>query len=67
MRGRVFRHGESPRFAIGFLEDDEKFWRVVIKVTKDQSETYLTSYSRAGARHLASAVRDLNLIVKGGE
>ena len=55
--GRVFLSDRSRRVAIGFIEEDGRVWRAVLKRTKDGEETYLETLHRAKGRDLRSAIR----------
>ena len=58
-----------PRTArlIGFVEEDQRLWRAVVKVTESGSETYLVSLHRAQARNLTGARHNLKKIRGLGE
>lgn len=43
------------RVAIGFMEEDGRLWRAVVKSTQDGSETYIETLHRARPRDLAAA------------
>ena len=47
---RILDEGEwfkqSTTHALGFVEEDGRLWRAVLKVTGDRSKTYLTSFHR---------------------
>ena len=51
--GEVFRSGD--RIAIGFLEDEGRLWRAVVKVTEERSKTYLATLHRAQPDDLVRA------------
>ena len=50
------------RVAIGFMEEDGRLWRAVVKSTQDGSETYIETLHRARPRDLAAARRRLKKI-----
>ena len=52
---------------IGFIEEDGRSWRAVVKVTEDGAETYLASFHRAKPRDLAAARRRRTRIDRGKE
>ena len=60
--GRVFRSAVSSRAIMGFIEEDGKMWRAVVKTTRDGRETYLTTLHRAQDYDLRSAIRNLEEI-----
>ena len=62
--GRVFRSAEISRVAIGFLEEDGRVWRAVVKATEDGRQTYLETLHRATERNMARAIRTLEEIVE---
>ncbi len=61
-KGRMFRSAEISRVAIGFLEENGKLWRVVVKETEDGKETYLETLHRAKGRDFRATIRDLEEI-----
>ena len=52
-RGELFT--EEGGYLVGFLRDDDRLWRAVVKITEDGAETYLTSFHPARERNLARA------------
>ena len=69
--GRILDTGEvfavAPRIGIGFLEEDGRLWRAVVKATVDGSETYLVTLHKAQPHNLASARQRLKRIDREGE
>ena len=63
-RGSLFK--ASERHLVGFLEWEGRMWRAVIKVTADQSETYLASLHKAKDRDFTAARRRLKGIDREG-
>ncbi len=63
---RIFDEGElfaeHGTRAIGFLEEDGRLWRAVVKATKDGSEAYLSSLHKARRRDLNTARRRMKKI-----
>lgn len=59
-QGEVFLSREH--FAIGFIEEDGKFWRAVVKSTQDGSEAYLMTLHRARDYDIRVARRELQKI-----
>ena len=49
--GEVFQSREH--FAMGFIEEDGKLWKAVLKSTRDGSETYLLILHRSYPKNLA--------------
>ena len=58
---RIFDEGEvftaSHRIVIGFVEEEGRLWRAVVKATGDGAETYLASLHRAQPHNLDAARR----------
>ena len=58
---RILDGGETfrgfDRQVVGFFEDDDRLWRVVVKSTQDGSETFLVTYHKAKNRDLWQARR----------
>ena len=63
--GEIFKAGD--RLAIGFIEEEGRPWRIVVKATEDGSETYLVSLHKAQPRDLDTARRRLARIEREGE
>jgi hypothetical protein len=63
--GELFsQHGTR---VIGFLEEDDRLWRVVVKTTRDARETYLTTLHKAQPNDIVMARRRLKKIKREGE
>lgn len=58
---RILDEGEwftqSGTHALGFLEEDGRWWRAAVKATADGTETYLKTLHRARPRDLRAARR----------
>ncbi len=67
---RILDEGEvfsAPRGrAIGFLEEEGRLWRAVVKATEDGSEAYLASLHKAQPHNLDAARRRLKRVVGEG-
>ena len=63
---RILDEGEwfkqSATNALGFVEEDGRLWRAVLKVTRDRSKTYLTSFHRVDPSRLRRARETLERI-----
>ena len=63
---RIFDGGElfaeHGTRAIGFLEEDGRLWRAVVKATEDGSETYIATFHKAHPWNIAAARRRLKRI-----
>ena len=63
---RILDEGEwfkqSTTHALGFVEEDGRLWRAVLKVTGDRSKTYLTSFHRVDPSRLRRARETLERI-----
>lgn len=68
---RIFDEGEvfqiSNQIAIGFIEENGRPWRAVVKSTRDGSQTYLQSLHKAKRGGLRAARRDLKRISREEE
>ena len=66
MRGNLVDHGEvlqsQKHFATGFIKEDGKLWKAMLKSTRDGSETYLFTLHRSYPKNLAAARRDYEQI-----
>ena len=58
----MFGSAVSSRAIMGFIEEDGKMWRAVVKTTRDGREIYLTTLHRAQDYDLRSAIRNLEEI-----
>ena len=62
--GEMFMEGTDR--AMGFLEEDGRPWRAVVKATADGSETYLVTLHKARPYDLRAARRRLKRIDREG-
>ena len=58
--GEVFR--ESDNSVVGFMEEDGRIWRAVLKATADGAETYLSTLHRVDASRRDRARRTMRSI-----
>ena len=61
--GEAFLEGTDR--AMGFLEEDGRLWRAVVKATEDRSQTYLVTLHKAQPRDHAVARARLKPIDRG--
>ena len=63
---RILDEGEwfkqSATNALGYVEEDGRLWRAVLKIAKDRSKTYLTSFHRVDPPRLWRARKTLERI-----
>ena len=60
--GELFADGNG---VIGFIEEDGRLWRAIVRTFNDGSETYLNTLHRARLHDLRAARRQLSRIERG--